>query len=188
MIVNQLLVLPSDDTLDYLTRVFSGCPFDLDLTKCYVEVNSSQHAMEPDPGRLYKAKAGTMKEYFDSASQSSWLLLPLDCPALSQRAMEVRLEQGAPSAFYGDHYFPHMVVKAHMPPRYQSLRAFVNSVSNTLATTEDHPLLFEGEFVVASEFHAVPQADYYATMAVDGSSKIEPGLTHWMDSRNRAFE
>jgi hypothetical protein len=128
-----------------------------------------------------------MKEYFDSASQSSWLLLPLDCPALIKRAQDLRLE-GAPSAFYGDHYFPFMVVKPHMPPRYQSLRTFVNSVSNTLAMTEDHPLLFEGEFVVASEFHAVPHADYYATMAVDGGAKVEPGLTHWLDVRNTGFD
>jgi hypothetical protein len=186
MLINQLLVLPSTDTLAYLSRVFGGCPFDLDLTKCYVEINSSQYEMEPEPARLYRAHAGTMKEYFDTASQSSALILPLDCQPLVERAHDVRM-RGAPSAFYGDHYFPHMIVKTHMPPRYPSLRAFVNSVSNTLATTEDHPLLFEGEFIVQQEFHAIPQADYYATMVADKSgsrSKAEPGLVHWMDPRN----
>jgi hypothetical protein len=184
MLVHQLLVLPSTDTLAYLSKVFSGCPFDLDLTKCHVEVNSARTPMEAEPDRLYRAHAGTMKEYYDTATQSSTLLLPLDCQPLVDRVMELRM-QGHTSCFYGDHYFPHMVVKVHMPPRYRALRAFVNSVSTTLATTEDMPLLFEGEFCVAREFSAIPQADYYATMVADQSSKAEPGLAHWMDPANQ---
>lgn len=167
MVVNQLLVLPTEETLYYLSKVFSACPFDLDLQKCYVEINSSVEEMVPDPHRLYKAECGTMNVFFDSATMESSLLLPLKSPSLVDRCVEVRAD--APSAFYGSdetaeqYYFPYMVVKRSMSPLVRHYRSFVNSISNVLATTPEYPLLFEGEFVVSTDFDNIPDYDYYAS-------------------------
>jgi len=181
MIVNQMFVLPTEDTLYYLSQIFSGCPFDIDLSLMHVEVNSSVQEMTPDPLLLYKATAGTMEVFFDTATMETSLLLPLESRSLVERCAELR--QTAPSAFYSnstmgeDYYFPFMVVKRNMPPRSRHYRSFINSLSNTLATTSDYPLLFEGEFIVTSDFSNVPDYDYYSSqvgnhLQVTSSSKL----------------
>jgi hypothetical protein len=159
MLVHQLLVLPTPDTLEYLSKVFSACPFNLDLSKLYVEVNSSQQSMVPDTSRIYSAKAGTMQVFYDQATKQSSLLVPLVSNSLQDRVHELR--KTAPSAFYGDHYFPNMVVVRGMPPMAKSYRSFIASVSNTLATAEDQTLMFDAELIVSNDFNAIQDGDYY---------------------------
>src|SRR5271163_4427459 len=130
MQVNQLIVLPDTATLNYLREIFSGCPFDLDLSEAYCEVNSSQGEMVPDGSRAYVASAGSMNVWYDSSTQSTSLILPLISPPLMERCQELR--RAAPSVFYGDHYIPFLAVKRHMPPMDRAYRGFINSVSDVL--------------------------------------------------------
>lgn len=160
--VHQLVVLPTKDTLDYLNKVFSACPFDHDFRTIYVEINSSLTEMEPEPDNVYTARAGTMRPFYDTATQTTSLILPLFSQSLTERCAQVR--EYAPSAFYGHLYFPNMVVKPNMPPLAKSYRSFIASVANTLATAEDAVLIFDAELVVTKTYMAAPQLDFYAAM------------------------
>lgn len=161
MLVNQLLVLPTPETIEYLSKVFGACPFAVDLSKAFVEVNSSQTQMVPDTSRVYKATAGTMQVFYDQSTEQSSLQLPLVSEPLFDRCEELRQE--APSAFYGEHYFPHLVLVRGMPPLARSYRSFIASVATTLATDPNQCLLFDAELVVSTDFHAAPDMDYYGS-------------------------
>lgn len=160
MQVNQLIVLPDEGTLNYLRQIFSACPFDLDLTKAYVEINSSQQEMEPDDRRTYVAAAGSMNVWYDSSTQSASLLLPLESNPLTERCMEIR--KTAPSVFYGDHYIPFMVIKRHMPPMRRKYRDFINSVSDVLYANR-MPLVFDAEFLFPQSLEYIPDTDFYVS-------------------------
>jgi hypothetical protein len=162
MLVNELICLPTRETLDYLSHIFSGCPFDLDLSKCYVVLNISEEQMETEPDNVYKATAGNMNVWYDTGTEMSSLILPLISPELNARAQELRAD--APSAFYGSHYFPHMVVVQDMPPMARHFSSFISSMAHVLATTPDSPLFFDAELVMSKNYYAVPQADFYASM------------------------
>lgn len=168
MLVHQLLVLPMPETIEYLSKVMSACPFSLDLTKAFVELNSSKTPMVPDTNRVYTARAGTMQVFYDGATQQSSLLLPLQSPALLARTTDLRRD--APSAFYGDHYFPHLVLARGMPPMARAYRSFIASVSTTLATDPDQVLMFDAELVVSNDFHSVPDADFYESQVANQRS------------------
>lgn len=160
MQVNELLVIPTQETLEYLAQTMSGCPFDLDLTKTYVTLNMSQAPMEPDPDRLYKAIAGSLGIWYDQSTGYSSLILPLVSESMIERVSEVRAE--APSPFYGSHWFAFMVLVSDFPPISRRYSRFVNSVSDSLATAQNAPMFFDAELVRSTEVSAVPFADYYA--------------------------
>jgi hypothetical protein len=158
MYIHQLIVLPDDQTLNYLRQIFSACPFDLDFDQMHVEVNSSVQEMEADTSRVHVAESMSMNIWYDSASQSTSLLLPLNSPELLTRCAELRTT--APSEFYGAHYFPFLMIKRHMPPMARQYRAFINSVSDTLFAKRT-PLVFDSEFVMSKSFDYVPDVDFY---------------------------
>jgi hypothetical protein len=160
MQVNELLVIPTQETLEYLATTMSGCPFDLDLTKTFVTLNISQQEMTPEPERVYKATAGSLGVWYDQSTGYSSLILPLLSESMLERVAEVRAE--SPSAFYGDHWFAFMVLVPDFPPQSRRHVGFTNSVSDTLATAQNAPLFFDAELVRTTDVHAVPFADYYA--------------------------
>jgi hypothetical protein len=165
MLIHQLVVLPTEDTLDYLSQVFSGSPIDLDLKTFHVELNSSVHHMDPKPDNIYKANAGTLKRYYDSATGETSLILPLDSPQLTERCRELRVS--APSAFYGNYYFPFLVIKRNMPLLKPHRRGLVNiSWADTLAANH-YPLMFDAETLITKEYHYAPDMDYYTTRVVE---------------------
>jgi hypothetical protein len=160
MQVNQLIVLPDAGTLNYLREIFSGCPFDIDLSKAYVEVNSSLGEMQADDSRVYTAAAGSMNVWYDSSTQATSLLLPLQSPTLTDRCMEIR--ETAPSLFYGEYYMPFVVLQRNIPPMRRAYRSFINAVSDVLFANR-LPLVFESEFLLPKNFEYVPYTDYYVS-------------------------
>jgi len=160
MQVNELLVIPSQETLEYLATTMSACPFDLNLTKTFVTLNLSQAEMTPDPDRVYKATAGSLGVWYDQSTGYSSLILPLLSESMIERVAEVRAD--APSAFYGDHWFAFMVLVPDFPPLSRRFTGFLNSVSDSLAMAQNAPLFFDAELVRTTEVHAVPFADYYS--------------------------
>jgi hypothetical protein len=160
MQVNELLVIPTQETLEYLAQTMSACPFDMDLTKAHVTLNMSQSPMEPDSDRLYKATAGSLGIWYDQSTGYSSLILPLVSESMNARVAELRAD--APCPFYGDHWFAFMVLVADFPPSSRRYSRFINSVSDSLAMAQNAPLFFDAELVRTTEVHAVPFADYYA--------------------------
>ncbi len=161
-LIHQLICLPTPDTLDYLKTVFDACPFEINWSETYVEINSSLEVQEADVERSYVGYAGTMDKFYDSSTGSSSLIIPLNSPDLAARAFELR-EGGAPSAFYHDMYYPHLVVKPHMPPLRPHRRGLVQSYATILAANQE-PLVFDSELVWPREFYQIPGLDYYTTM------------------------
>jgi hypothetical protein len=167
MLIYQLVALPTPDTLEYLSNVFSGSPIDLDLQSFYVEINSSTEIMEADESRIYKAEALSMDRFYDSATQETSLLLPLHSPQLLERCREVR--EHAPSAFYGEHYFPYLCIKRNMPTMKAHRRGIINSWADTLYANH-FPLMFDAEVVLHKEYNEAPDLDYYTTRVVDAAN------------------
>lgn len=165
MLVHQLFALPTDDTVQYLRNIFDACPFEIDFDGLCVELNSSAQEMEPSQEFIYTAKGGTLNLFYDSNTQQSSLLLPLVSESLALRAFELREE--APSAFYGDMYFPYLVIKRGMVNPRRHIRAFINSLSDTLAADNAQPLEFEYEVKVERDLQYVPDADYYQSRMAD---------------------
>lgn len=162
MLVHQLVVIPRPETLEYLSNVFDGCPFDLDLNSMYVEINSSARPMVAEPENVYIAYAGSMDRFFDTGTGETSLLLPLSSEGLLHRCREVR--EYAPSAFYGEQYFPYMVVKRAMPPLKRHRRGLLISYIEQLHAHQE-PLLFDAEIVYPKEYSTVPDMDYYVQMS-----------------------
>jgi hypothetical protein len=166
MLIYQLVVLPTPETVQYLSNVFSGSPIDLDLQSFFVEINSSTEIMEADESRVYKATAGSLGRYYDSNTEETSLLLPLVSESLLARCRELR--EHAPSQFYGDHYFPYMCIKRNMPPMKAHRRGLINSWADTLYANH-FPLMFDAEIVLHKELDNAPDLDYYTTRVVDAA-------------------
>jgi len=58
------------------------------------------------------------------------------------------------------------VIKTDMPSLSRSYRSFIISISNSLQGSYQ-PLTFDAELISASDFHSVPQADFYASMMAE---------------------
>jgi hypothetical protein len=160
MQINQLVVLPTEETLEYLGQVFDASPIELDLKAMYVEINSSEEVMEADTTRSYTAYAKTLDRYYDSSTGETSLLLPLVSEALVDRARELRLK--APSAFYQNYYFPFLVIKRNLPPLRRAYRGLVTNWSDTLYSHQQ-PLFFDAEIVIPKEYDQVPDMDFYTS-------------------------
>jgi hypothetical protein len=165
MLIHQLIVLPTPETLEYLKTVFDACPIEIDWHGVFVEVNSSTEVQKADLDRTYVAYAKTLDRFFDSATEETSLLLPLECPELVERARELR--KHSPSAFYGDYYFPNLVIKRDMPPMKRHRRGLILSYAENLYAHQ-RPLEFNAELVVPKDYTYIPDLDFYTTQMMNG--------------------
>lgn len=157
----DLVTVPTYESLQYLQGLFKGCPFDVNLRQCYVSLNISESPSEPDHERTFLANCGAMGIYYDSTLQSSSLVLPLYSEEMVERAAELR--ESELNKFYGDLYFPHMVIVPYFPPSRRHFNAFVNSVADALIGA---PLNFGGEVIKERELSRAPASEFYQEMAL----------------------
>lgn len=167
MLFNQLIVLPTSSTLEYFSRILSGSPLMLDLTKVHVEINTSQKTMVPEPDRIYKATAGSGNVWYDTGTGVSSWIIPLISDQLQRRRFD--LQEYAPNPFYPDIYVPHLVLMTPIPPLKRHYRSFMASINNTLATG-DEPLLFDAEINRTLELSHAPDYDFYQDQAMRQAS------------------
>jgi hypothetical protein len=160
MVLNELLVLPTPETIRMLSTIMSASPLEIRLDQAYVSLNISEASMTPDTSRVYEAKPGGLGVFYDQSTGLSSLILPFVSGTMAERVLEVREE--APNFFYGQHWFGFMVLIRDCPPMNRRKSGFVNSISNTLAWG-DKSLSFDAEMVRATEFSAPPFADYYSS-------------------------
>lgn len=164
MLVNRLYVVPTDETLSYLSAVMAGAPLDLDLTELMVEITSTEDALEIDPSRVYSAQAININVFYDTYLQRSSLIATLVSRDLQERAKELNSE-GVVRAFY-DWYVPYMAIKRGTPPLSRHFRTWKVSLANALCQNE-RPLYFTGEHVVQEDLMAYPDFDYVQAMAAE---------------------
>lgn len=159
MVLNELLVLPTPDTVRMLSTIMSGSPIEIRLDQAYVSLNLSEKSMTPKTNNVYEARPGNLGVWYDQSTGLSSLILPLQSSQMAERVIELREE--APNTFYGDRWVGFMVLIRDCPPMSRRKTGFVNSISNTLAWGTQ-PLTFDAEMVRTFEVHAPPFADFYA--------------------------
>jgi hypothetical protein len=160
MVFNELLVLPTPETIRMLSTIMSASPLEIRLDQAYVSLNISEDSMTPKTGNVYTAQAGNLGVWFDQSSGLSSLIMPLQSPQMAERVLELREE--APNAFYGGRWIGFMVLIRDCPPMNRRKSGFVNSISNTLAWG-DSALTFDAEMVRPIEVHAPPFQDFYSS-------------------------
>ncbi len=165
MVLNELLVLPTPETLRMLSTIMSASPVEIRLDQAYVSLNISEQSMTPQPQRVYEGRAGSLGVWYDQSSGLSSLILPLKSPQMAERVVELREE--APNTFYGGRWVGFMVLVRDFPPSNRRKSSFINSISNTLAW-DPNPITFDAEMVRATEVHAPPFADFYAANVSNG--------------------
>lgn len=164
MLVNRLYVVPTEDTMSYLSAVMAGAPLDLDMTDFKVEITSTEDALEIDPSRVYSAQAINVNVFYDTYLQRSSLIATLVSRDLQERAKELNNE-GVVRAFY-DWYVPYLVIRRGTPPLSRHFRTWKVSLANALCQNE-RPLNFSGEHVVQENLVAYPDFDYVNAMAAE---------------------
>lgn len=159
MVLNELLVLPTPETIRMLSTIMSASPLEIRLDQAYVSLNISESSMTPKPNAIYQAQAGNLGVWYDNSTGLSSLIMPLQSPQMAERVIELREE--APNTFYGERWVGFMVLIRDCPPMNRRKSGFVNSISNTLAW-DPKPMTFDAEMVRSMEVHAPPYADFYA--------------------------
>lgn len=164
MLVNRLYVNPTDDTLSYLSSLFSGSPIDLNLETIKVEIMTTQDGLEIDPSRVYVAQAVNVNLFYDSYLQQSNLMCALKSTDLQQRAFELN-QEGVVRSFY-DWYIPYFCIRRAFPPLSRANRSWRVSIANALCSNE-RPMTFTGEHVVQEELLSLPDFDFIETMKAE---------------------
>lgn len=164
MVLNELLVLPTPETINYLSMIMSGSPLEIRLDQAYVSLNISKHSMTPNLNNKFEAQPGGLGVWFDQSTGYSSLILPLKSLQMAERVLELREE--APNYFYGPHWFGFMVLVRDCPLLNRRRAAFVNSIGNTLAWSPN-PLTFDAEYVRPTNVTAPPFEDYYSSQIVN---------------------
>lgn len=158
MLINQVVVYPSADTLDYLNAVFETCPFSVDLSSLHVVMNESWEPYdELNPNNTYAAWCVEFDCWYNDAVETSSLIMTLYSFQLNRRMMELRLQ--SPAVF---HPLPmaFATVLETMPPINRRYRNFISSVSDILYNS-DTPLIFTGEEQFMTDIEGKPYAEYY---------------------------
>jgi hypothetical protein len=161
MLIYQLVVIPLPETRDYLSSVFSGCPFDLDLSAMRVEITSSAAKPTADITRTYEARVTDLNIYYDSQLGMSGLIMSLHSPNLRARFTELQAE--TPHQWH-DKYYPHATLKEPFPPLRKTYKNFVNSVGSGLVHEYSPSLWFGVETVMTRDLAGPEDIDYYRTM------------------------
>lgn len=160
MVLNELLVLPTPETIRMLSTIMSASPLEIRLDQAYVSLNISEKSMIPKTGALYEARAGNLGVWFDQSTGLSSLIVPLQSSQMAERVLELREE--APNTFYGGRWVGFMVLIRDCPPMNRRKSGFVNSISNTLAW-DPKAMTFDAEMVRPIEVHAPPFQDFYSS-------------------------
>lgn len=160
MLFNEVRVIPTQETVDYLSMLMSGSSLPMDPMSWSVVLNQSNYSMEVDTDRIYEAKAETLNVWYDDLTGQAALLMVLKSQDLVERAMELR--EQAPNPLHAS-YYPNIVMLRPMPQLKRRYKALINSWGDTLVRDQT-PLIFEMEFQIPVEYNGVPEANFYADM------------------------
>lgn len=161
MIVNQLHVVPTPETLDYLNKLVSSVFLDLFPDQWRVELISTTDEIVADPTRVYRAGTSHFKPWYDQNLGTSSLILTLLSPDLFQRVQELG-DEGVGSAFY-ETYNPHIVCIPYMPPLNSNVKRAMLSLANVFGANNTE-LTFTGELVSTVNIDAPPEFNYNVAM------------------------
>lgn len=161
---NRLFVVPTDETLDYFSKLLSGNPVGVDLQSLRVELMLTQDELLIEPARVYEAQAINVNVFYDSQLGQSSVIATLQSADMQERVKELH-QEGAVREFY-DWYIPYCVIKRNMPPLSKHFRTWRVQIANALCANE-RPLFFTGEYVEQQTLEYPPDFDYIQAMAAE---------------------
>lgn len=161
MLLHYVNVLPSEETLNYLSNVFSMSSLPFDLDELSLELNvSTEMPQSLDPLAFYTATPTLLDKIYDPQSDSTSLVLFFMSEALTDRCMQLR--EQAPNPFH-DHYYPHIKLLKNLPPLRRYLVAQMNSYSDTFAK-DQFTFSFGAEYVDSYTTMRAPDLALYEYM------------------------
>ncbi|QRE00122.1 hypothetical protein [Burkholderia phage BCSR5] len=161
MLVNEMVALPSPETLEYLSMVMSASPIpDMNMEEWYCALNYSLEQMDAQIEREYVAYVDTINIWYDDQIGSSQLLMVLKSEDMVQRNAE--LQADAPNPFY-TRYYPYMVMLENMPQLKRNYRAAISSWADALVRDRT-PLIFGTETLIERDYPKAPGMNFYADM------------------------
>lgn len=164
MVFYQLVVLPTQETVDYIRTQMSPPPFDIDLDKLHVVVLTSRQPIPESAGQIYIAKSKKLDRVYDSQLQRSTFTMSLDSPAL-QELYSGLVQAGCKDAFYKE-FYPHMHLVDGMPPGAPSFRKFRVAMENIFSESEVE-LEFGNELVMTKDISYPVDSDYQELMNME---------------------
>lgn len=156
MIVHQLYLLPSPDTVNFIKQQMSPPPFDINYDKFAVLLYSSMHPIQAQPDRWYSAQSRKLERVYNSQLQREDWIMTLDSPQMVHRWEEEQPK--AKDAFYND-CFPHMILVEGMPQATQSVRQFRVAMENSFNDNKVD-MVFGNELVITKDISFPPDYDY----------------------------
>lgn len=157
MLINQVAVFPTSESLGYLTALFQTCPFSVDFTNCRIILNESESMSTLKPEAIYSATPVNLDYWYDEIYNSTSLIMVLKSPSLYNRMLELREESGT---LFHTEPLVFMPILRYMPQLKNDYRAFVRSVSDILVNNEKN-LTFTGEMQLPTEIEGVPDGLFY---------------------------
>jgi hypothetical protein len=162
MMLNTLYVVLEDGTREYLQRMMGAAPDGLNLDfNPKIELFTSPDTITPDKRNIYNARSITFDMWYSGHIQATSGLIVLDSPSMESRYTELLSEGQTPAWPYG--YHPHYTLIPFVPPLKRHVRAWLNSISNTLAES-DTPLIFGNEQVEVVEYTSPPNYEFNMIM------------------------
>lgn len=161
MIYNQLLVIPTESTLEIISAALTGAPMEIDLPQLNVELTTTLDAVTANPANFFYARPTSVKLWYDAYLQRSIMILSLESSQLQQRALEL-INQGVIREGC-NYYNPHMVLSTEVPGQNRRMRRFVRQASEALCSL-DQSLEFTMEHVVQVDLRAPLNLEYNKAM------------------------
>lgn len=163
MIYEQLFVLPTDDTLNYLSSVLHNSSVELDLSEFKIEVITTRDSVVAHPERLYTARASSLEVFYDNNLGQSSLILSLISNDLEQRALELNAA-GITREWY-NYYNPHIVIIPRCPPLSERFKRFKLGAANAFINNHtDFEMTFGLEYVTTHQISAPIRYEYNTAM------------------------
>lgn len=174
MIAYQLYTLPTQDTLDYLQRVFEDCPFEIDWNICSVEINltlDSNIYDEEDPAAEYiclpvcqrsESANQSLVYQYDTLTEMTNLYLPLSSEKLLQASFNSRANY---QSLYHTMPLLYMILKYDYK-FYRIYNNYVNSISDYFYQYPEE-LYFKGKYVRSIDASIPNDKDFYQSHGLE---------------------
>ena len=166
MLVNRTVVLPTDETRDYLASVLSGSPVDINLDSFHIVLLDTMDPVVLNSKAVYTVEATAFKQWYNEATQQGALILSLQSADLQARYEE--LTASHKDRWYTE-YSPYMVVVPYANPDRLHQRRFIGSIANALCSMNNATKLqFSFETQFALECNRAPYEEYHNSIIGNG--------------------
>ena len=128
---NHVITFPSEESVQQLTDIMGGCPFDYQSPSTWhvtVQVLKGQIDRSVlNTNNFFQANGVSVDHWYDTEVQRTNLVIVFVSPQLLQRHQEIERHSRHSSEY--PVYVPHMTLVYGSPPLSPAVRAFVHSMN-----------------------------------------------------------